>query len=102
MTVKFERCLLPPGQDEGAHDDPVVADRWKNLVFRKDGSTILAREIHPSDRQAKELSDSWEAAMSRVTADGTLLDIIDPSTGTFLFVFPTGYSHTIQIPWNLP
>jgi hypothetical protein len=96
MTTKAipsEPRLLPPGCDLGATDEPVEADRWKNMVFDKDGRSHIANPIYPTEAAAKQDAEygmrhirEVDPLTPRVHHDGTRVTAGD-------------ISHATQIPW---
>jgi hypothetical protein len=97
--------LLPPGIDLGATDEPIKADAWKNIDFLKDGTSFVCDMVHPSEEEARQISDNWNAETEAIhrqsIADGRKGVVVTDLDDVAVYLWED-YSHTLQVPWNKP
>jgi hypothetical protein len=93
MTLKHSPRLLPPGQDLGATDEPVICDRWKNMVFDSTGKSHLCNPIYATEQAAKVVAEDAKAKAKTLTAE-QLKTFVYHDGEPF-----NGVAYCLQIPW---
>lgn len=79
-------------------DAPIEATKWKNLHFRKNGSSMYGGLVHDTEEIAKKISDEAVSYLSATGGlGGSLSNGIHGVRATETLAI-ADYSHTIQIP----
>jgi hypothetical protein len=77
----------------------VKAAAWKNLMFMKDGRTILGFHVHPTESAAREAAHAGRVELDRLASRNLAERVVKKGTGEHLY-FCREYSHSIPVPWG--
>lgn len=79
--------------------DEIKSDKWRNLMFLKDGRSSMSGRTYPSEEMAKAGIDEWYNLCGDVAANSAAgkIRLINFQP---IFLFPIEFSHAMQIPWK--
>lgn len=86
----MEKLMNKPDGLEKQYPDEVKSDKWKNLVFTKNGASHIGVRTFNTEQEAKELMDSIEKNLQE--------GIITGMKTSNARISAQEYSHAIQIP----
>lgn len=89
----------PNTTDQLELDPPVEASAWKNLMFMKDGRSVLGFHVHSSEAAAHEAAETGGLVLNQLMGQHPDHRVVKKGTNEHLF-YCHEYSHSIPVPWS--